>query len=326
MDDIKRDSRVEQWLKRQHIGFELIAIQIDDDLADVGKSLSQVRLKGAVDTETVERYTRDLEAGHGDYFPPLLVAGAGPYRLLDGHQRTAAFRVAGRNTHWAYRVLTDDPNTLDLLAVTANNINGLPPSKAERVQQALRLVRTNGYSFVYAAEVMLVGEAAIRDADMADKLRKELKSDGLPDSAAAGFSMNELKAINRVKRRPTRAIVASFVASGTLTKDEREEMTKLVRAAEIAGREKPELERWERIAAERAELPSSKAGRRAPTRPFDKVGRALDTLGRAIARADAARLSPTEADVYADRVSAFIKKLAHLEGALRERSREGTQR
>lgn len=136
-----RDAALEAWLDELHVECTFEP-SLPLELVDVKASLrNQARIGEPLIGEVVDRYRADME--RGDQFPPLLArrpsARSKKLVLLGGNHRHAAAVAAKRTTHPAY-IVQCEPETGTLLCYGDNRRHGMPPSRAERIRQAVHLV------------------------------------------------------------------------------------------------------------------------------------------------------------------------------------------
>lgn len=160
-----RDVDVETWLNGHKLtwvhepALELARIDQAASLAN------QARLE-PLNGEVVDRYAEAIKAG--DVLPDVIVwrrpRRAGEQLVtLGGNHRTHAHEKAGSKTLGAYLVECTEA-VATVLMYEDNRRHGLPPSQAERVQQARHLVATTKMTVKRAAAIVGVGQGSLQVA------------------------------------------------------------------------------------------------------------------------------------------------------------------
>lgn len=148
----------------------------------VQSAIAQTRpsLEGGVLEDAVLQYAALYNVGGA---PPPIIAnkpGGGPkFRTLDGHQRCTAATKVGKADIVAYVVDVDDKETLDFLAMTANDIiNGRRNSPLDKARQVEYVLETYPHlSNKEVARRLEVSESSVSDIKNIRRTKERL--DGL---------------------------------------------------------------------------------------------------------------------------------------------------
>lgn len=156
-----REPSTEAWLDERGVTWRFAS---DIAVARIDKARSvanQARLE-PIDPEVVDRYAADM--ARGDVFPPLLAQPIGKTHklaLLGGNHRYHAHLRVEHDTVEAYVVSELDQATALRLTYEDNRRHGLPPSEAERAQQAMHLVATQGLTQAEAGAIVGINQATL---------------------------------------------------------------------------------------------------------------------------------------------------------------------
>lgn len=162
------DPKVEAWLDSLHITWTFEPAAPIDRIDLAAGLRNQARVTAPLDPEVVERYTTAMAAG--DTFPPVLLRrrGRGRHIPLGGNHRLAAAVAAGRTEHPAYLVEVTD-EVAPLLMYGDNARHGLPPSRDERIAQAIHLIEACGLTQGNAAAAVGLAQPAVSLAQTVQK-------------------------------------------------------------------------------------------------------------------------------------------------------------
>ena len=269
-----RNATYEQALTKQGVGWEYLE-SVPLSGVDIAKGLSnQARLGEALDSQLVEQYTAAVK--DGSEFPPVVLSkpGRGRYVPLDGNQRLAAYKAAGRTSCDAYLVQSQDPMVLDRIAWSFNNkVNGKRLSYEECLAHAVTFVRKYGMVYEAAAKEWGVQKWAVgnevRAADMRDKVAKcgVRSADKLSDD-----QLRALSPLASVGEDVLAAAAAAVASSGATVKDVYSLVSR-VKAAKTQAAKLDEVETFaasEAVATRRAETKGGTVKLRTPL-PRDRV-------------------------------------------------------
>lgn len=285
-----RDQRMEAWLDERHVTWTFEpALALAD--VDVAKSLAnQARVDEPLLEEVVDRYTAAYR--RGDQFPPLLARRsskrATKVTLLGGNHRNAAASKAGKKKHPAY-IVECAPETALALTYEDNSRHGFPPTRAERLAQAVHLIDSGWTQEAAGAAVGIAGsEVSIaRAVTAADRRARELKIVDfvkLPNATKTHLA--------RVSSDPVFAAAGQLAVDGRLTATETKELCDRVKRArsddqalKVIGTE---------IEERRAELQSTAQGRnrKAAQTAYGRVKNGVTAI-LDVKPADVARSAPT---------------------------------
>lgn len=153
---------VEAWLQRHGVQYAP-AVEIPMHLIDEKRSRGNQARKDPIVAESVDRFAAAMRAGTA--FPPIVCYPCGGrVVIIDGNNRQAAARKAGRDTIVGFVVADDTPSELiQLLTVEANAHHGVTPELSWRVKQAVHLTSLE-YSDQQAADAAGITIAQLRGA------------------------------------------------------------------------------------------------------------------------------------------------------------------
>lgn len=129
---------VEAWLQSHGVQYAP-PLEIPMILIDEKRSRSNQARKVAVVADSVDRFAAAIKTGAG--FPPIVVfIHGGKLIIIDGNNRQAAARKAGRDTILGIVISEETPSELiQLLTVEANANHGVTPELSWRLMQAFHL-------------------------------------------------------------------------------------------------------------------------------------------------------------------------------------------
>ena len=229
LDAAGRDHRVEAWLDSLHIPWTYTADQPIDRI-DLKAGLRNQARTDAIDPEIVERYEAALT--DGAVFPPVLLRRINPRRKLiplGGNHRLAAHTNQHRTTITAYIVDVDD-QVAPLLAYGDNAHHGQPPTRTERVAQAVHLIEACGLTQANAAAAVGLPAPVISKAQTAaagSRRAHDLDVGTLYDTLPAGHR-------ERLATIPADAVFAAatrLTKLAALTQPDTGDLVKRVKAA-----------------------------------------------------------------------------------------------
>jgi hypothetical protein len=189
-----QDARRESWLRREGVDFVYHPF-IPLEKFDVERSLqNQARLERPLIPEVVEEYARALR--DGAQFPAVVCyATATGYVLIDRNHRLAAARRVGLAGWDAYEVLTQDKFLLECLTRTANILEGVRATPAERLEQAAYLAATYGAPIRVLAQRFALDEDRLAEYLRERRARERLLAQGVSDLRLPGWHLARLNAI-----------------------------------------------------------------------------------------------------------------------------------
>lgn len=153
---------VEAWLQGHGVKYAP-PLDLPMILIDEKRSRSNQARKDPIVAESVDRFAAAIKAGHE--FPPIVTyLYGGKLVIIDGNNRQAAARKAGRDTIWGIVISEETPSELiALLTVEANAHHGVTPDANWRLLQAFHLVSL-GFTDIQAAQAAAVTPAQISNA------------------------------------------------------------------------------------------------------------------------------------------------------------------
>lgn len=216
LDHQGRDPATEQWLDERHVEWRYDPAIPVDTIDQAASLANQARLE-ALDPDTVDRYTADMQAGH--VFPPV-VAHQRTTRtrklvLVGGNHRLAAARAAGLTTLPGY-IITAEPETVLVLTYEDNRRHGLPPSDAERVAQAIHLIDTGNYTQEAAAAIVGIPAPKISQARSIVKADRRATDLGLGPSFCS-MPKQSRYALGQLRSDPVFEQAARLASSAGMT-------------------------------------------------------------------------------------------------------------
>ncbi len=168
----------EQALTKQGVSFTYME-RLDLEAIDVNAGLrNQARLMNPVDEELIDQYTQ-MEKG-GSEAPAIVVYKRKNRNIwipMDGNQRIAAKKKAGRKTTDAYVVESTDQMVLDRITWSFNNqVNGKRLTEEESLEHAITMVQKYGLDVKGAAKEWGVKWWLVKKKLTANKVRSVLRS------------------------------------------------------------------------------------------------------------------------------------------------------
>ena len=149
----------------------------DWDVIESAIAQTRPSLEGGVLEDAVIQYVALFNAGGA---PPPIIAhkpkGGPKFRTLDGHQRCTAATKVGKADIIAYVVRVDDRETLDFLAMTANDaINGRRNTPLDKQRQVEYVLETYPHlSNKEIARRLEVSESSVSDVKNIRKTKERL--------------------------------------------------------------------------------------------------------------------------------------------------------
>lgn len=172
-----RNSSYEQALDKQGVTWIYQDVVTISDIDRDRGLRNQARLEGPLDEELVEQY-RELDRS-GSEAPAVVLwrPGRGRFVPIDGNNRLDAKAKNGKTVTDAYIVQHNDPQIIDRLTWTWNNlVNGKRLSQEECLQHAITFVRKYSMSIQEAAKQWGVSKWKVQNAiqvqDVKDILNK----------------------------------------------------------------------------------------------------------------------------------------------------------
>lgn len=299
------------WLTSLGVSFTLEPELGLSRIDQVASRRNQARLE-PIDQDVVARYKEALL--EGAVFPPVIVWNGGHKTpsdqlvTLSGNHRTHAHQAAGRSTIAAFVVDCTDSVATQIM-YEDNARHGLPPSTAERIQQAKHLVATTkGMTVKRAAALVGVGQGSVQVAVQTDGVNARARKLGVNLGAVAPSARFRLAAI---KDDRTFVDLAELAAAAKLNKKHLDEIVpKINRLGDPFKQRayvKEEAKRWSaRIEQADAGTVNVGPGRKAQrVRLQDAIGDILD-LSPSKVWDDVARENPT---YFHERVVKAVRKL-----------------
>lgn len=285
-----RDPRIEAWLDDHHVTWTFEpALPLAS--IDVAKSLAnQARIDEPLIEDVVDQYTAAYR--RGDRFPPLLARRsskrATKVTLLGGNHRNAAASKAGRKKHPAY-IVECEPETAIALTYEDNSRHGFPPSRTERLAQAVHLI-DSGWTQEAAAAAVGVASSEVSNARSvitATRRARELKVADFPKLPSTTKTH-----LSRLQSDPVFAAASQLAVDGRLTAPETKELCDRVKRA--GSDEKALAVIGLEIEARRDEIQATAGGRarKAAATGFGRLNNGLSAVLDA-KPADVARSAPS---------------------------------
>lgn len=175
---------VEAWLQSHGVRYAP-PLQIPMLLIDEKRSRANQARRDAIVADSVDRFAAALKTGAE--FPPIVCyINGGKLTIIDGNNRQAAARKAGKESLLGIVIAEDTPSELiQLLTVEANAHHGVTPELGWRVQQAFHLCSL-GFTDVQAAQAaaitvsQLQAARRLREADQRAAAMKILRFNEIP--------------------------------------------------------------------------------------------------------------------------------------------------
>lgn len=222
---------VEGWLQRLGVQYAP-ACAIPMHMLDEKKSrMSQAR-RDAILSDSVDRFAAAMKAGAS--FPPIVVyANAGKLVIIDGNNRQAAARKAGKEYIVGIVVADDTPSEMiSLMTVEANAHHGVTPDLSWRLQQAFHLCSL-GFTDQQASDASAVSVPQLRTAravQEADQRSRALRIHGFTEMAVATRQV-----LGALKDDAVFYQAARVAVDTGMTIDEVREMTRAVKTMPSEG-------------------------------------------------------------------------------------------
>lgn len=260
---------VEAWVSSFDVKeAALVRMPLDKINTKAGRE-NQARLV-SVDRALAARYAEALAAGA--VFPPVVLcdtrAGLIP---ADGNHRIIAHQTCERYEIDAY-VLRTTEAVRSIMTLTANNMNGLPPSDEERRMHAIHL-STYGLNHRQIALHTGLPRSTVGDILAAENVKVRA------DRHRTKVPPKHLHTISRVKSGPAAAAVIDATEQAGASLDQVRELVEAVLSLNSEGEQIAEVDRfvsmWER---EAAALKRPKA-----TKASSEAAKCLRTVGSVLA-------------------------------------------
>jgi hypothetical protein len=277
-----RDPRVESWLQNEAVDFEFIpAVPIEkfDTKASIG---NQARLTKPLNQDTVIEYA--LAMLDDAKFPGVICYRneVGMYVLISGNHRIHAAGpgkdAANLETFGAYVVKTQDKFILERLIRSANNLEGMRPSREESIAQAVYLVQNRGMTAVSAAAQFHVPPEAVGRALRENKTKQRLATLGEDPGQFGAATLTSLHAIASDKvLKP----VAELVREATLYGPVLDAFLKEVRGSKDEATQLSVVSQWRARPDMKDRVSKHKGGKIGrPTSGGDKGAIVMATMSR----------------------------------------------
>lgn len=177
---------IEAWLQRHDVKYAPPTM-IPMSVIDEKRSRTNQARKDAIVADSVDRFTAAMKADAE--FPPIVAyANAGRLIIIDGNNRQAAARKAGKDAIYGIIISDETPSELiQLLTIEANAHHGVTPDVSWRLTQAFFLCGL-GFTDQQAADAANVTVQQIRNARQiqeAEQRAKALKIHGFNDFPAS---------------------------------------------------------------------------------------------------------------------------------------------
>jgi ParB-like chromosome segregation protein Spo0J len=196
---------VEAWLDDHQVAWVLDTVDLADVDVPAGYK-NQTRLD-AINRDTVDRYTTDMEAGAT--FPPIILRHAGAKWIpVDGNHRLTAARATRQPTIAAYLIKQLTAGQALELAIAANRTHGLPLTDEERLWHALAMIH-DGTPVEAAARAVGVAVDKLRRKVAVEKFTKRAAGLQMRNWADTSESARQILISikdDRVFRRATRLV------------------------------------------------------------------------------------------------------------------------
>lgn len=184
---------VEAWLKSHEVEYAP-ALEIPMILIDEKRSRANQARRDPIVQDSVDRFAVAMKAGHA--FPPIVAYINGSrLTIIDGNNRQAAARKAGKDTIYGIVISEQTPSELiQLLTVEANAHHGVTPEISWRLRQAFHLCSL-GFTDVQAAQAAAVtpqqisNARKVKEADQRAAALKIARFTELPTSARQALSV-----------------------------------------------------------------------------------------------------------------------------------------
>lgn len=175
---------VEAWLQGHGVRYAP-PLDIPMTLIDEKRSRANQARRDAIVADSVDRFAAAMKVGAE--FPPVVTyISGGKLTIIDGNNRQAAARKAGRESILGIVIAEDTPSELiQLLTVEANAHHGVTPELAWRIQQAFHLCSL-GFTDPQAAQAAAVtisqlqGARRLKEADQRAAAMKIMRFSEVP--------------------------------------------------------------------------------------------------------------------------------------------------
>jgi hypothetical protein len=254
-------ARVVHWLVANGVEFADPA-DIPMSLIDEKKSRANQARRDPIVQESVDRFATAMKAGV--VFPPVVAyKDGGRLVLIDGNNRQAAARKAGKDVLWGIVIAEDTASELiQLLTVEANAHHGVTPELSWRLQQAEHLASLGCYSDLDAARAAGVTPNQL---SMARKVRDaEMRAKNMKVSGFASLPTYAKQALAPLKDDEVFVRAAKTAVDTRMTIDEIREMTRGVRGQNSEG---SRIKFIEQIAKDRGAQAARRRAEVTTTRP-----------------------------------------------------------
>ncbi len=311
--------QAEQWLQKRGVKYAPPTL-IPMDLIDERRSRNNQARRDPIVTDSVERFAAAMKSGEAAFPPIVVYPVSGRLTIVDGNNRQAAARRAGKDE--ILGIVIDEKTSselIQLLTVEANAHHGVTPELSWRINQAFHLCDL-GFSDTAAAEAaaisltQLKGARAVREADARAKALKVMGFSNLVPTARG--------ALNVIKDEPVFEAACQAAIDSNMTIDE---VRNMIRDTKNLPSEQARLDHIAEIVKEREQEASirnpgargrGKGGHLASARQGLAAGigkiLAVDTLqlSRTI-------ITPHDRDDVVKRLTQLQRKLVEIEIAMK---------
>jgi ParB-like chromosome segregation protein Spo0J len=166
----RRNLGIEAWLSTFPGVDSVDLVEFPLSTINVKKShANQARLGEALVPELVGKYRRDIDSGA--LFPPIICTTNGV--VADGNNRVAAHLEAGVEKIAAYVVDVND-TVFQLLALSANALNGLPNSPEAQAAHVVQFHNTGTFTHRQIAHMLGLSDTVVGDIVHAHSVRERV--------------------------------------------------------------------------------------------------------------------------------------------------------
>jgi hypothetical protein len=135
------------------------------------------------------------------------------YAILGGVHRAKAKAKLGAVVTLALVVVTDSA-TAEAVAGRLNAVMGRRTTEAERVTQAIELIRKRGWRITDAASYLSLPSSKVSVAMRVTETREFLESKGVSATATKGVATEKMLRVAGIESKPLKLAVAEFAVAG----------------------------------------------------------------------------------------------------------------
>jgi len=309
-----RDTVVEAFLTRWGHTFTYVNTVPLDRVRVTDAARANIRPIG-LDDDKVMEYALAMEGGAE--FPALVLYGAdGAYGVLTGLHRLEAGKLAKVTTTDAYVLPLDakrDERTIEMLQRVLNTVNGLAPSKAERVMHGIRLI-ARGYSQTDVARMLNLHHSVLSNKLAVERATVRAQAAGLKP---VNLTETVLVQLDRLKNPEVFAQAIRLALEARLTAEQAIDLSREIRQQDCDADALKVLDSW-RARLQGTVMETAKGQFAGPVSHARRAGVYFERFQRFLRQQEFSQLTRHELGVWLKAIKAMQAKLAALQRRLED--------